>query len=107
MKKKRKSSGRQREDTIDVAVIRVRAHPSTPLRAREPHPRFSEFLRTLRHDEWQTQILPALKKVPLPRLVRMSRKSRRMLINTRVGRTRPYRKNQALLASIVRKFGII
>lgn len=60
-----------------------------------------------RRDEWETKILPALKKVPLPRLVKMSRKSRRMLINARVGRTRPYRKNQELLASIVRKLGII
>ncbi len=57
--------------------------------------------------EWERKILPALKKVPLTRLVKMSGKSRRMLINARVGRTRPHRKNQELLASIVRKLGII
>ncbi len=57
--------------------------------------------------EWETKIQPALKKVPLTGLVKMSGKSRRMLINTRVGRTRPYRKNRELLALIVGKLGLI
>ena len=56
-----------------------------------------------RRDEWETKIRPALKKVPLPVLEKESGLSRMMLINARAGRTRPYRKNQALLASIVRK----
>ena len=60
-----------------------------------------------RRDEWETKIRPALKKVPLPVLEKESGLSRMMLINARVGRTRPYRKNQELLASIVRKLGII
>ncbi len=60
-----------------------------------------------RRDEWETKIRPALKKVPLPRLIKMSGKSRRMLIDARTGRSRPYRKNQELLASIVLKLGVI
>ncbi len=60
-----------------------------------------------RRDEWQTKILPALKKVPLSRLMKLSGKSRRMLIDARAGRSRPHRKNQELLASIVRKLGVI
>jgi len=61
-----------------------------------------------RRDEWQTKVLPALKKV-LPRslLVKMSGLSRSMLIEVLAGRSRPHRKNQELLASIVRKLGLI
>ena len=60
-----------------------------------------------RRDEWQTKILPTLKKIPLPILVEMSGLSRRTLIEIRAGRSRPHRKNQELLASIVRKLGAI
>jgi hypothetical protein len=60
-----------------------------------------------RRDEWQTKILPALKKLPLPILVKMSGLSRRTLIDIRAGRSRPHRKNQELLASIVRKLEMI
>jgi hypothetical protein len=55
-----------------------------------------------RRDEWETKIRPALSNTPLSRLVKMSGLSRRMLINARTGRTRPHRKNQELLAGIVR-----
>jgi hypothetical protein len=55
-----------------------------------------------RRDEWQTKILPALKKIPLPILVRMSGLSRRTLIDIRAGRSRPHRKNQESLVSIVK-----
>jgi len=56
-----------------------------------------------RRDEWQTRILPALQKVSLATLQKQSGMSRRMLIYARTGRRRPHRKNQELLASIVRK----
>ncbi len=64
---------------------------------------YTEYLDP-RRDEWQTKVLPALKKVPLPLLVKMSGKSRRMLIDARAGRSRPHRRNQELLASIVQEF---
>ena len=60
-----------------------------------------------RRDEWETKIRPALKRVPLSRLVKMSGKSRRMLIDARTGRRRPYPKSQELLAEIVRKISLI
>jgi hypothetical protein len=56
-----------------------------------------------RRDEWQTKILPALKKIPLPRLVEMSGLSRRTLIDLRAGRSRPHRKNQEMIRAILRK----
>jgi len=56
-----------------------------------------------RRDEWETKIRPALRKVPLSVLQKESGLSRMMLINARAGRTRPRRKNQELLSSIVRK----
>jgi hypothetical protein len=39
-----------------------------------------------RRDEWQTKILPTLKKIPLPILVEMSGLSRRTLVEIRAGR---------------------
>jgi hypothetical protein len=59
-----------------------------------------------RRDEWQTKILPALRKAPLARLVELSGLSRSTLIEIRAGRSRPHRKNRELLATIVRKLGI-
>src|SRR5712692_8448626 len=56
-----------------------------------------------RRDEWQTKIVPALNKVRLALLEKMSGLSRRMLIKARTGRTRPHGKNRELLGSIVRK----
>lgn len=63
---------------------------------------YTEY-RDPRRNEWQTMIVPALKKVPLSLLVKISGLSRSMLIEVRAGRSRPHRKNQELLASIVRK----
>lgn len=60
-----------------------------------------------RRDEWQTKILPALKKVSLNVLVKMSGISRRELKYVRAGRSRPHRKNRDMLASIVRRLGRI
>jgi hypothetical protein len=51
--------------------------------------------------------MPALRKMPLPILVKMSGLSRRTLIDIRAGRSRPHRKNQERLASIARKLGAI
>jgi hypothetical protein len=57
--------------------------------------------------EWRTQILPALKKVPLALLASKcgEKISRRALIHLRAGRSRPHRQNQELLASVVRQTG--
>ena len=59
-----------------------------------------------RRDEWQTKIRPALKKIPLSRLVKMSGMSRSALKEMRAGRSRPHHRNLELLAGIVRKLMI-
>jgi hypothetical protein len=58
-----------------------------------------------RRDEWTAKLLPALKKIPLARLAKLSGLSRRTLIYARVGRKRPHKKHQEILAAIVRKLG--
>lgn len=55
-----------------------------------------------RRDEWQTKVLPRLKKVPLPLLVKLTGMSRRALLDLRAGQSRPHQKNQELLVSITR-----
>jgi hypothetical protein len=60
-----------------------------------------------RRDEWQTKILPALKKIPLSRLVEMSGLSRRTLIDLRAGRSRPHRPNLKLLVAVLRQLGLL
>jgi hypothetical protein len=67
---------------------------------------YTEY-RDPRRDKWQTKIVPALKKIPLPHLIKMSGLSRRMLIKARMGHVRPHRQNQERLAKIVRKLGLI
>jgi hypothetical protein len=59
-----------------------------------------------RREEWQTRILPVLKKIPVAVLMRVSGRSRSMLVRTLAGRSRPRRRNQELLKSILRKLGI-
>jgi len=61
-----------------------------------------------KRDEWQTKIMPELRKMQLNQLVTecRGRLSRRAIINLRAGRSRPHRKNQELLASIVQKAGL-
>ena len=54
-----------------------------------------------RRDEWQKQIIPALNKVPISQLAKLSGLSRRMIINARTGKTRPHLRNQELLAAVV------
>jgi hypothetical protein len=60
-----------------------------------------------RDDEWEAEIRPALKKVPLKVLVKMSGMSRRALIDARAGRSRPHRKNRELLVPILKKLGFL
>ena len=60
-----------------------------------------------RRDKWQMKILPLLRKAPLARLVELSGLSRSTLIEIRAGRSRPHRKNQELLAAILRKLGAL
>jgi hypothetical protein len=59
-----------------------------------------------RRDEWQTKILPVLKKVSLALLVEKIDMSRRALIDARAGRSRPHRRNQSRIISVLRGFGL-
>jgi hypothetical protein len=54
-------------------------------------------------DEWQTKIRPALAKISLSRLEKLTGLSRRTLIYARVGHKRPHKKNQKIMAAIVMK----
>ena len=66
---------------------------------------YTEYIDPLR-DEWQTVILPALRKTSLARLVKLSRLARSTLSEIRAGRSRPHRKNRERLAAIVREIGL-
>lgn len=57
----------------------------------------------LRRDEWVTKLQPALKNASLNTLEKLccGRISRRALIDMRAGRSRPHRKNEKLLTSIL------
>ncbi len=59
-----------------------------------------------RRDEWETQIRPAMSKVFLSVLRSNSGLSRRTLIDARTGRRRPHRKNQEMIAAVIRKLGL-
>ena len=59
-----------------------------------------------RRDEWQTRILPVLKKIPIAALMRVSGRSRSMLARALAGRSRPRRRNQQLLKSILHRLGM-
>jgi hypothetical protein len=60
-----------------------------------------------RRDEWETKIPPTLRKIPMSRLAKMTGLSRRMLIDARTGRRRPYPKNQELIMAVLHKLGLI
>jgi hypothetical protein len=66
---------------------------------------YTEYIDQSR-DEWQTKILPALKLLPLSRLISESGLSRRALLDIRAGRSRPHAKNQKSLSNIVRCYGV-
>jgi hypothetical protein len=63
---------------------------------------YTEYIDTHR-DEWAMVILPALKKVPLPELVKESGLSRSALFEVLAGRSRPHRANREKLATIARR----
>jgi hypothetical protein len=62
-----------------------------------------------RRDEWATKILPALKKARLILVETECKKrlSRRAIIDLRAGRSRPHRKTQELLATVLKKLGFL
>jgi hypothetical protein len=60
-----------------------------------------------RREEWQTKILPSLRRVPVRVLARLTNKSRSMLRRTLSGRSRPRARNQILLKSALRKIGML
>jgi hypothetical protein len=60
-----------------------------------------------RRDEWQTKILPSLKTIPVGVLMRLSGRSRSMLVKALAGRSRPRRRNQELLKSILQRLGVV
>jgi hypothetical protein len=60
-----------------------------------------------RRDEWQTKIVPALKKLPVAAIMKLSGKSRSMLMRALAGRSRPRLRNRKWLAAIVRRLGAI
>ena len=69
---------------------------------------YTEYVDPKR-DEWTIKTRPALKQVPLGKLVRecLGCLSRRELIELRAGRSRPHRRNGELLTSILRKIAAI
>ena len=61
-----------------------------------------------RRDYWSREVVPALQKLPLNVWERETGgKSRRLLINARLGRRRPHPKNQELLIFVARKLRLL
>jgi hypothetical protein len=60
-----------------------------------------------RRDEWETKVLPALRKFPVGVLRKLTNKSRSMLTRTLAGRSRPRPINQMLLKSALRRIGML
>jgi hypothetical protein len=58
-------------------------------------------------DEWQTRILPVLKNIPIAALMTVSGRSRSMLRRALAGRSRPRKRNQQLLKSILQRLGLV
>jgi hypothetical protein len=58
-------------------------------------------------DEWQTKILPLLKTIPVAALMRVSGRSRSMLVRAMAGQSRPRKRNQQLLKSILQRLGVV
>jgi hypothetical protein len=69
---------------------------------------YTEYVDPKR-SEWTTKIQPPLKAAPLSVLVKACEKklSRRELIELRAGRSKPRRKNQELLAAILKKLSLL
>jgi hypothetical protein len=60
-----------------------------------------------RRDEWETKVLPILRKFPVRVLMRLTNKSFSMLRRTLAGRSRPRGRNQVVLKSALRKIGML
>jgi hypothetical protein len=62
-----------------------------------------------RRSQWRTKVLPAVKNAPLARLIRAchGKLSRRAIIDIRAARSTPHRRNQELLAAVVRRLGLL
>lgn len=62
-----------------------------------------------KRSEWITKIQPALKKPKLRVLIKACGKllSRRELIDLRASRSRPHRKTQELLETVVKRLGLL
>ena len=61
-----------------------------------------------KRDEWEAKIRPALQQRGILTVIRKETAlSRRMLIDARTGRRKPYSKNQKLIAAVLRKLGLI
>jgi hypothetical protein len=56
-----------------------------------------------RRDEWRVKILPALKKMPVPDILKECDMSRSALVEVLAGRSRPHRANREKLATIARR----
>lgn len=69
---------------------------------------YTEYVDPKRN-EWASKIQPALRKPPLHVLVKAcdERLSRREIIELRAGRSRPHRKTQELLESILKRLGYL
>jgi hypothetical protein len=56
-----------------------------------------------RRDEWRVKILPALKKMPVPDILKECEMSRSALFEVLAGRSRPHRANREKLAALARR----
>jgi hypothetical protein len=63
---------------------------------------YTEYVDQSR-DEWQTKILPILRRLRLSYLIEASGLTRRALLDIRAGRSRPHPENRDRLKAIVRK----
>ncbi len=60
-----------------------------------------------RHDEWETKIRPAMKKISISILKKETGLSRRMLIDARTGHRRPHPQNQRVIVAALRNLSAI
>jgi len=60
-----------------------------------------------RRDEWETKILQVQNNIPIAALMTISGRSRSMLTRTLSDRSRPRKRNQQLLKSILQRLGMV
>lgn len=63
---------------------------------------YTEYVDPSR-DDWARKIRPAMLKMSIPKLCEATGLSRRMLINTRTGKSTPHSRNQKLIVSVLRR----